>query len=66
MGGAVYVTAQWIATHFSGETLVHEVIVVGGVAVVGLAVYGALVTLLRIEEVGLLMALIRRRLGGQG
>jgi hypothetical protein len=38
---------------------------VAGAALVGLAVYGALVTLLRIEEVGALLALLRRRLGGR-
>ncbi len=65
MGGAVYATAQWLVTRFSGEVLVHEVIVVGGAALIGLAVYGALVTLLRIEEGGVLLALVRRRLGGQ-
>jgi putative peptidoglycan lipid II flippase len=66
MGGAVYATAQWLVTRFSGEALVYEVIVVGGTALLGLAVYGALVTLLRIEEGGVLLALIRGRLGDRG
>ena len=66
MGGAVYVTAQWLVTRFSGETLIHELIVVGGVALVGLAVYGASVALLRIEEFVVILALIRRRFGGPG
>jgi putative peptidoglycan lipid II flippase len=65
MGGAVYGTARWLVTRFSVEMLLHEVIVVGGAALVGLMVYGALVTLLRIEEVGAFLALIRRRLGGR-
>jgi len=42
------------------------VIGVGGAALLGLAVYGALVILLRIEEGGVLLALIRRRLGDRG
>jgi len=66
MGGAVYGTARWLVTRFSVEMLLHEVIVVGGAALVGLMVYGALVTLLRIEEVGAFLALIRKRLGGRG
>jgi len=66
MGGAAYVSAQWLATRFSGETSITEVIVVGGAALVGLVVYGALVTLLRLDEVGVLLALIRRRSGGRG
>jgi putative peptidoglycan lipid II flippase len=64
-GGMVFATARWLVTRFSGQTLLHEVIVVGGAALVGLMVYGALVTLLRIEEVGALLALIRRRLRGR-
>jgi len=65
MGGAVYVSAQWLVTRFSGETLITEVIVVGGAALAGLVVYGGLVTLMHVEEVGVLLALIRRRSGGR-
>jgi putative peptidoglycan lipid II flippase len=64
-GAMVFVTAGWLVARFRGQTLLHELTVVAGAALVGLAVYGALVTLLRIEEVGALLALLRRRLGGQ-
>jgi putative peptidoglycan lipid II flippase len=64
-GAMVLVTAGWLVARFRGQTLLHELTVVAGAALVGLAVYGALVTLLRIEEVGALLALLRRRLGGQ-
>jgi putative peptidoglycan lipid II flippase len=63
MGGMAFAAAQWLVTRFPGQTLLHEVIVVGGAALVGLAVYGALLTLLRIQEAGMLVALLRRRLG---
>jgi hypothetical protein len=45
------------------ETLLHEAVVVAGAGLVGVGVYGALVSLLRIEEVGMVAALLRRRLG---
>jgi putative peptidoglycan lipid II flippase len=64
-GVVVFAAAQWLVTRFPGLALLHEVIVVGGAALVGLTVYGALVTLLRIEEIGVLLALLRRRLGGR-
>jgi putative peptidoglycan lipid II flippase len=65
-GVVVFATAQWLLTRYPpGQSFLDEVIVVGAVALVGLAVYGALVTLLRIEEVGVLLALLRRRLGGK-
>jgi hypothetical protein len=64
-GAMVFVTAGGLGARSPGQTLLQELIVVGGAALVGLAVYGALVTLLRIKEVGALLALLRRRLGGQ-
>jgi putative peptidoglycan lipid II flippase len=63
MGGLAYVSAQGLATRFPGQTYLHEAIVVGGAGLVGLVSYGVLVTLLRIEEVGLLVSLLRRRFG---
>jgi putative peptidoglycan lipid II flippase len=62
-GGAAFATAYWLAARFSAQTLLHEVIVVGGAALAGLAVYGLLVVLLRIEEVGMVVELLRRRFG---
>lgn len=62
MGGLAFASARWLAARFPGQVLLHEVLVVGGAGLVGLAVYGALVMLLRIEEVGMLVALLRRRL----
>lgn len=66
MGGLVFVSAHWLSVSFPGRTLLHEVIVVGGAALAGLLVYAMLVTLLRIEAVGMVMALFRRRLRGPG
>jgi putative peptidoglycan lipid II flippase len=60
-GGAAFATAHWLAAPFSAQTLLHEVIVVGGAALTGLAVYGFLVGLLRIEEIGMVIELLRRR-----
>jgi putative peptidoglycan lipid II flippase len=60
-GGAAWAAAHWLAARFSAQTLFHEVIVVGGAAFAGLAVYGLLVVLLRIEEVGMVVELMRRR-----
>jgi putative peptidoglycan lipid II flippase len=64
-GAMVFAAVGRLVAHFPGQTLLQELIVVGSAALVGLAVYGTLVTLLRIEEVGALLALLRRRLGGQ-
>jgi putative peptidoglycan lipid II flippase len=63
MGGLAYVSAQGLAARFPGQNLLHEAIVVGGAGLVGLVSYGVLVTLLRIEEVGLLLTLLLRRFG---
>lgn len=60
-GGVAFATAHWLAARFSVQTLPHEVIVVGGAALAGLAVYALLVALLRIEEVGMVVELLRRR-----
>jgi putative peptidoglycan lipid II flippase len=61
-GGLAFATARWLLFLFPLQTLLHEVIVVGGAALVGLAVYGLLVALLGIEEVGMVVQLLRRRL----
>jgi len=63
MGGLAFVVAEWLVPGFPGQTLLHEGIVVGGAALVGLAVYAALVSVLRIEEAGMIVALLRRPLG---
>jgi putative peptidoglycan lipid II flippase len=60
-GGAAFATSHWLVAQFSAQILLHEVIVVGGSALVGLAVYGSLVGLLRIEEVGMVVKLLRGR-----
>jgi len=63
MGGLTYLTARWLVYRFPDQILLHEVIVVGGAAIVGLLVYGSLVMLMRIDEVWVLAALFRRRIG---
>ena len=60
--GVAFVSARWLALHLPGQDLLHYVIVVGGAGILGLASYGVLVILLRVEEVSLLVALLRRRL----
>jgi putative peptidoglycan lipid II flippase len=66
MGALTFASAQWLLTHFPGQALLSEVMVVGGAGCVGLVVYGTLVKWLRIEEVNLLTTLLRRRLGRIG
>lgn len=63
MGGLAFASAQGLAARFPGQTFFHEILVAGGAGLVGLVSYGVLVTLLRIEEVGLLVSLLRRRFG---
>jgi putative peptidoglycan lipid II flippase len=63
MGGVAFASARWLATFFSGQSLLSEAAVVGGAGLMGLAVYGGLVTLLRVEEAGTLVTMLRRRLG---
>jgi putative peptidoglycan lipid II flippase len=63
MGGLTYISAQGLAARFPSQSFLHEAIVVGGAGLVGLVSYGVLVTLLRIEEVGLLVSLLLRRFG---
>jgi peptidoglycan biosynthesis protein MviN/MurJ (putative lipid II flippase) len=63
MGGLAFTSARWLAVRFPDQALLHEAIVVGGAGLVGLAVYGALAALLRLEEVGLLVTLLRQRRG---
>ncbi len=66
MGGVTLGLAQWLAALLPGQALLNELVVVGGSGLVGLAVYGALVMLLRIQEVGLFLALLRRQFGKLG
>lgn len=61
MGILTFATAQWLLTRFPGPELLGEATVVGGAAALGLVVYGALLVLLRVEELEVLVALIRRR-----
>ena len=63
MGVGVAASAQWLVARFPEETLLREMVVVVGAGLVGLGVYGVLVNLLRIEEVGMVVVLLRRRLG---
>jgi putative peptidoglycan lipid II flippase len=63
MGGLAFTSAHWLAVRFPGQALLHEAMVVGGAGLVGLAVYGALVALMRLEEAGLLATLLRQRRG---
>jgi putative peptidoglycan lipid II flippase len=64
MGWAVFVAAGWIQARFPGQVLLHELIVVAGASGVGLAIYGMLITLLRIDEARALIGLIRGRFTG--
>jgi putative peptidoglycan lipid II flippase len=66
MGGLAFASAQWLLARFPNQALLSEVMVVGGAGLVGLLAYGALVRLLRIEEVTMLTVLLRRRLGRLG
>jgi putative peptidoglycan lipid II flippase len=61
-GGLAFASVQWLLFRFPAQTLLHEAIVVGGAALVGLMAYGLLVALLGIEEVGMVVQLLRRRL----
>lgn len=61
-GGLAFAAAQLLLSRLPAPVLLHEVIVVGGAALVGLAVYGLLVALLGIEELGMIAQLLRRRL----
>jgi hypothetical protein len=61
MGWLAFVTARWMTLRFPGQALFHELTVVGAASGVGLAIYGVLITLLRVDEVGTLVGMIRRR-----
>jgi putative peptidoglycan lipid II flippase len=63
MGAVVFASARWLLVRLPGQSLLEETLVVVGAGVVGLATYGALVIALRIPEVGLVIAVIRQRLG---
>jgi putative peptidoglycan lipid II flippase len=62
MGELVFVSAQGLAARFPTQALLDEVVVVGGASLAGLAVYGGLIVLLRVEEFGMVRRLISRRL----
>jgi len=61
MGGAAFVSAHWLAAWLPGHGLLSEAGVVGGAGLVGFGVYGALVTLLRVEEAGKFLDLAKVR-----
>jgi putative peptidoglycan lipid II flippase len=63
MGGLAFAAAAWLAALLPGRSLMSQAAVALGAGAVGLAAYGVLVTLLRIEAAGDFVALIRRRLG---
>ncbi len=63
MGGVAFASAEWLGARFPSQTLLHEVLVVGGAGSVGLAAYGTLLAFLRTDEVGLFLGLIRGRPG---
>ncbi|GAB4546488.1 MAG: murein biosynthesis integral membrane protein MurJ [Anaerolineae bacterium] len=62
MGGLVFVSAQRLTMYLPGQGLLHKALVVGGAALAGLVVYATAVTWLGVEEVGMFVALVRRRL----
>jgi putative peptidoglycan lipid II flippase len=65
MGGVVFAASQRLATYFPTKNLSHELVVVGGAGIVGLATYVGLVVLLRVEETRMLVTLIQKRLRGK-
>jgi putative peptidoglycan lipid II flippase len=63
MGLVTYGALWGIRTVVSGDSLIAKVLVVGIPALLGVATYLGLITVLRVEEIGLLWSAIRRRLG---
>lgn len=61
MGGVTWVVAQTLSRWFPDGRLLGELLVVGGSALVGLAVYVALMVLLRADSGELVQGLLRRR-----
>jgi putative peptidoglycan lipid II flippase len=61
MGGLTFLCVQWLLSRFSSPALVPKLVVVGVAGCIGIGTYTALVTLLDIEEVGMLVRLIRQR-----
>ena len=71
MGALTYWTMAWLQGVADVGRLWGELVVVGGAGLVGLVVYGMLVTLMGVEEVKLIREMIRTRLlgsltGGEG
>jgi len=62
MGGLAFAAAAWLGTLLPGRTLASQAAVALGAGLAGLAAYGGLVKLLRIEAAGDFVAMLRRRL----
>lgn len=63
MAGVTQMSAQWLIIHFPGETVLDEAMIVGGAGLAAIVTYSVAATLLRVEEIGILAALLRGQLG---
>jgi putative peptidoglycan lipid II flippase len=63
MAGVTKMSAQWLLVRFPGETVLDEAMIVGGAGLAAIVAYSVAATLLRVEEVGILAALLRQQLG---
>jgi putative peptidoglycan lipid II flippase len=63
MAGVTRMSAQWLLIRFPGETVLDEAMIVGGAGLAAIVTYSVTATLLRVEEIGILAALLRRQLG---
>jgi putative peptidoglycan lipid II flippase len=64
MGALAYWTMTWLQGAVNVGRLWGELVVVGGAGLIGLVVYGILVTLMGVEEVKLIRDMVRTRLRG--
>jgi len=60
MGSLTYFVQLQLHFYFPGGTIFERLLIVAGAAIVGCGVYGALLIVLRVEEVHQLLALMRR------
>ena len=63
MAGVTKMSAQWLLVRFPGETVLDEAVIVGGAGLAAIVTYSVAATLLHVEEVGILAALLRGQLG---
>ena len=63
MGMSLWLGMGWLSPILPPTTLLNELLGVGLLAVVGGAVYGGAIWLLKVEEVGLLVSALRARMG---